>query len=177
MSAVSVRPAIEADIPAITAIYQPAVLNGTASFELAPPDEAEMRRRFRTLVDAGFPYLVAEADGAVLGYAYAGAYRPRPAYRFSVENSIYIAPDAHRRGVGRLLLAALIDICTQRGYRQMIAVIGDSAQSGSIGLHRSMGFRFSGTVHSVGYKHGRWLDSVIMQLPLGPGDAKPPATG
>jgi phosphinothricin acetyltransferase len=175
MSAITVRPATDADIPAITAIYQPAVLNGTASFELSPPDQAEMHRRFHALTDAGFPYLVAEADGTILGYAYAGAYRPRPAYRFSVENSIYVAPDAHRRGVGRILLSALIDVCTERGYRQMIAVIGDSAQSGSIGLHRSMGFRFSGTIHSVGYKHGRWLDSVIMQLPLGPGDTEPPA--
>lgn len=174
MTAITVRSAAEADIPAITAIYRPAVLNGTASFELDPPDEAEMNRRFHVLTDAGFPYLVAEAGGAILGYAYAGAYRPRPAYRFSVENSVYVAADAHRRGVGRVLLEALIGICTDRGYRQMIAVIGDSAQSGSIGLHRSMGFRFSGTVHSVGYKHGRWLDSVIMQLPLGLGDTEAP---
>jgi len=177
MSAVTVRAAAEADIPAITAIYRPAVLTGTASFELDPPDQAEMLRRFHALKDAGFPYLVAEADGAVLGYAYASAYRPRPAYRFSVENSVYVSPDAHRRGVGRILLAALIDVCIERGYRQMIAVIGDSANSSSIGVHRSMGFRFSGTIHSVGYKHGRWLDSVIMQLPLGPGDTEPPANG
>jgi phosphinothricin acetyltransferase len=163
-----------ADIPAIAAIYRPAVLTGTASFELEPPDDAEMLQRFRALTEAGYPYLVAEGEGRVLGYAYAGAYRPRPAYRFSVENSIYIGADAHRRGVGRILLGALIDICTAKGYRQMIAVIGDSAQAASIGLHQSFGFRFSGTIHSVGYKHGRWLDSVIMQLPLGPGDAKPP---
>ncbi|NJO32273.1 MAG: N-acetyltransferase [Rhodospirillales bacterium] len=174
MSAIAVRPATEADVPAIATIYQPAVVNGTASFELDPPDQAEMLRRFKTLVDAGFPYLIAEADRAIMGYAYAGPYRARPAYRFSVENSIYVSPNAHRRGVGRILLAALIDVCTQRGYRQMIAVIGDSANSGSIGLHRAMGFRFSGTIHSVGYKHGRWLDSVIMQLPLGPGDTEPP---
>jgi phosphinothricin acetyltransferase len=174
MSAIAVRPATEADVPAIAAIYQPAVLNGTASFELDPPDQAEMLRRFKTVVDAGFPYLIAEADRAIMGYAYAGPYRARPAYRFSVENSIYVSPGAHRRGVGRILLAALIDVCTRRGYRQMIAVIGDSANSGSIGLHRAMGFRFSGTIHSVGYKHGRWLDSVIMQLPLGPGDTEPP---
>jgi phosphinothricin acetyltransferase len=174
MSAIAIIPATEADVPAIAAIYQPAVRNGTASFELDPPDQAEMLRRFKTLVDAGFPYLIAEADRAIMGYAYAGPYRARPAYRFSVENSIYVSPNAHRRGVGRILLAALIDVCTQRGYRQMIAVIGDSANSGSIGLHRAMGFRFSGTIHSVGYKHGRWLDSVIMQLPLGPGDTEPP---
>lgn len=174
MTAPTVRPAAETDIPAICAIYRPAVLTGTASFELEPPDDSEMLRRFRSLVGAGYPYLVAEADAQILGYAYAGPYRPRPAYRFSVENSIYVAPDAHRRGVGRILLAALIDICTRQGYRQIIAVIGDSGQSASIGLHRSFGFRFSGTVHSVGYKHGRWLDSVIMQLPLGPGDTAPP---
>ncbi len=177
MSAIAVRPATEADLPAIAAIYNPAVLTGTASFELEPPDQAEMLRRFKALTDAGFPYLVAEAGGEILGYAYAGAYRPRPAYRFSVENSIYIAPSAHRRGVGRILLSALIDVCTQRGYRQMIAVIGDSANASSIGLHRAMGFRFSGTIHSVGYKHGRWLDSVVMQLPLGPGDTEPPTSG
>ena len=177
MTALTVRPATKADISAIAAIYRPAVLAGTASFELEPPDDTEMLRRFRALTEAGYPYLVAEDEGHVLGYAYAGAYRPRPAYRFSVENSIYIAANAHRRGVGRILLAALIDICTAKGYRQMIAVIGDSAQSASIGLHRSFGFRFSGTIHSVGYKHGRWLNSVIMQLPLGPGDTEPPDSG
>jgi phosphinothricin acetyltransferase len=174
MSALADRPATEADVSALAAIYQTAVVNGTARFELDPPDQAEMLRRFKTLVDAGFPYLIAEADRAIMGYANAGPYRARPAYRFSVENSIYVSPNAHRRGEGRILLAALIDVCTQRGYRQMIAVIGDSANSGSIGLHRAMGFRFSGTIHSVGYKHGRWLDSVIMQLPLGPGDTEPP---
>ena len=174
MTAPTVRPAAETDIPAIAAIYRPAVVTGTASFELDPPDDTEMLRRYRALVDAGYPYLVAEAEGRILGYAYAGAYRPRPAYRFSVENSIYIAADAQRLGVGRVLLEALIGICTRKGYRQMIAVIGDSGQSASIGLHRSFGFRFSGTVHSVGYKQGRWLDSVIMQLPLGAGDTTPP---
>jgi L-amino acid N-acyltransferase YncA len=177
MTTPTVRAATETDIPAIAAIYRPAVLTGTASFELAPPDDAEMLRRFRTLTEAGYPYLVAEAEGRVLGYAYAGAYRPRPAYRFSVENSIYVAAEAQRSGVGRILLEALIDLCTAKGYRQMIAVIGDSAQSASIKLHRSAGFRFSGTIHSVGYKHGRWLDSVIMQLALGPGEATPPENG
>lgn len=177
MTTPTVRAATETDIPAIAAIYRPAVLTGTASFELAPPDDTEMLRRFRTLTEAGYPYLVAEAEGRVLGYAYADAYRPRPAYRFSLENSIYVAADAQRSGVGRILLEALIDICTAKGYRQMIAVIGDSAQSASIRLHRSAGFRFSGTIHSVGYKHGRWLDSVIMQLALGPGEAAPPESG
>lgn len=174
MTTPTVRAATEADVPAIAAIYRPAVRNGTASFELEPPDDAEMTRRFRALTQAGYPYLLAEAEGRVLGYAYVGPYRPRPAYRFSVENSIYIADDAQRRGVGRVLLEALIEICTANGYRQMIAVIGDSAQSASIGLHRAFGFHFSGTVHSVGYKHGRWLDSVIMQRALGPGDTTQP---
>lgn len=174
MATPTVRPATETDIPAIAAIYRPAVMTGTASFELEPPDDAEMLRRMRTLVEGGYPYLVAEVEGHVLGYAYAGPYRPRPAYRFSVENSIYVAPDAQGTGVGRTLLQALIDICAGDGYRQMIAVIGDSAQSASIRLHRSAGFRFSGTIHAVGYKHGRWLDSVIMQRALGPGESTPP---
>jgi L-amino acid N-acyltransferase YncA len=174
MSGLIVREATPADIPEITAIYRPAVLNGTASFEIDPPDEAEMLRRYRTLVDAGFPYLVATEGGQVLGYAYAGAYRPRPAYRFTVENSIYIASDAQRKGVGRALLDALLAVCTAKGFRLMIAVIGDFAQAGSIGLHRSRGFTFSGTLHSVGFKHGRWLDSVLMQKSLGAGDTAPP---
>lgn len=174
MREVVVRPAREGDTDSITAIYRPAVLNGTASFELEPPDSSEMLRRMRAVTDGGYPYLVAEVEGQVVGYAYAGAYRPRPAYRNSVENSIYVAPEAQRLGVGRALLAALIDRATEMGFRQMIAVIGDSGQSASIGLHRSFGFTFSGTVHSVGYKHGRWLDTVIMQRALGPGDTTAP---
>ena len=173
-STVTVRPVRDMDIPAITKIYAHAVLHGVASFEVDPPDEAEMTRRMRAVVDAGFPYLVAEKDGRVLGYAYAGLYRTRPAYRNSIENSVYVGPDAHRLGVGRALLAELIDIATRAGFRQMIAVIGDSGNAGSIGLHRALGFIFSGTIHSVGYKHGRWLDSVIMQRALGPGDTEPP---
>ncbi len=173
-STVTVRPVRDMDIPAITKIYAHAVLHGVASFEVDPPDEAEMTRRMRAVVDAGFPYLVAEKDGRVLGYAYAGLYRTRPAYRNSIENSVYVGPDAHRLGVGRALLVELIDIATRAGFRQMIAVIGDSGNAGSIGLHRALGFIFSGTIHSVGYKHGRWLDSVIMQRALGPGDTEPP---
>jgi phosphinothricin acetyltransferase len=145
-----------------------------ASFEVDPPDETEMTRRMRAIVDAGYPYIVAEKDGQVLGYAYAGAYRPRPAYRNSVENSVYVSPAAHRLGVGRALLAELVAIAERLGFRQMIAVIGDSGNAGSIGLHRALGFTFCGTIHSVGYKHGRWLDSVIMQRALGPGDTTPP---
>jgi L-amino acid N-acyltransferase YncA len=175
MTQTFIRPAADTDIPAITGVYRPAVLEGTASFEIDPPDEAEMHRRYRAVMDSGFPYLVAEVDGRVRGYAYLGQYRPRPAYRYSVENSIYIDPSAHRMGLGRLLLARLIEIATERGYRQMIAVIGDSGQAGSIGLHRALGFTFCGVIHSVGYKHGRWLDGVIMQRALGPGDTTPPA--
>jgi phosphinothricin acetyltransferase len=169
-----IRAATAADIPAITAIYDHAVRHGTASFELEPPDAAEMARRQQALVDGGFPYLVAEADGAVAGYAYAGAYRPRPAYRFSVEDSVYVAPALHRRGVGRALLDRLIAEAEQRGFRQMVAVIGDSAQAPSIELHRAAGFRLIGAVENVGFKFGRWLDTVLMQRALGPGASTPP---
>lgn len=169
-----IRPAAIADVPAVTAIYRPAVTAGTASFELEPPDEAEMARRMQSVLTAGYPYLVAELDGVVAGYGYLGAYRPRPAYRWSVENSIYVAPSMQRRGVGRALLDQLIEDATVQGFRQMIAVIGDSGQRGSIGLHRSAGFTFCGTVHSVGYKNGRWLDQVLMQRALGPSDSSPP---
>lgn len=174
MTAVTVRPVSEADIPAIAAIYAHAVRHGMASFEVDPPDKTEMTRRMRAIVDAGYPYIVAEKDGQVLGYAYAGAYRPRPAYRNSVENSVYVSPAAHRLGVGRALLAELVAIAERLGFRQMIAVIGDFGNAGSIGLHRALSFTFCGTIHSVGYKHGRWLDSVIMQRALGPGDTTPP---
>ena len=172
----AIRAATAADIPAIAAIYRPAVLHGTASFELDPPDDAEMLRRFTAITAAGYPYFVAEFEGRVVGYAYANAYRTRPAYRFTVENSVYIAPDVQGKGVGRALLAELIAACTARGFRLMIAVIGDSATYASISLHRRAGFRFCGTIHSIGYKFGRWLDSVIMELPLGDGDGAPPAT-
>ena len=175
MSKPTLRPATAADIAAITAIYRPAVLTGTASFELEPPSEEEMLRRFEAIVQAGYPYFVAELDGRLAGYAYANAYRTRPAYRFTVEDSVYIAPDMQGKGIGGALLAALIDACTARGLRQMIAIIGDSAQHASIALHRRQGFTFCGTIHSVGYKFDRWLDSVIMQLPLGEGDTSVPA--
>ena len=171
---ISLRPATFADVAAITAIYRPAVLHGTASFEIDPPDEAEMARRMRTLVDADFPYLIAERGGQVVGYGYLAAYRPRPAYAWSVENSIYVAPNAQRSGVGRMLLAALIKAATARGFRQMIAVIGDSGQRGSIGLHRAAGFTFCGTVHAVGFKNGHWLDQVLMQRGLGEGNSTAP---
>lgn len=170
-----IRPASPADIPAITAIYRPAVVHGTASFELEPPDEAEMRRRFAAITADGFPYIVAERDGHVVGYAYVSHYRTRPAYRFSVENSVYVSGEAQGSGIGRALLDELVVRATACGFRQMIAVIGDSMQIASIALHRSAGFTFCGTIHSVGYKFGRWLDSVIMQRGLGAGDTEPPA--
>ena len=170
----TLRDANSSDIPEITAIYAHWVLTGTATFELEPPSETEMRHRFETITAAGYPYLVAEHGVRITGYAYANEYRPRPAYRFTVEDSIYVAPGIQRGGAGRLLLARLIEECTQRGYRQMIAVIGDSQQTPSIELHRALGFEMTGTMKSVGYKFGRWLDGVVMQLPLGPGDTAPP---
>ena len=169
MPSLEIRPTTAADIPAVTGIYDQAVRFGTATFELIPPDLAEMTRRFEALVDGGFPYLVAAVEGRVIGYAYAGAYRPRPAYRFTVENSVYLEPTVHRRGVGLQLLQRLIAECEARGYRQMIAVIGDSANAGSIGVHTRCGFQMIGTHPSVGFKFGRWLDTVMMQLPLGEG--------
>jgi L-amino acid N-acyltransferase YncA len=174
MSPVTVRPATQADIPAITRIYAHSVSTGTASFELEAPSEAEMARRMQVLRDGGYPYIVAETGGVMAGYAYAGSYRPRPAYRFSVEDSIYIDPIAQRRGVGRVLLEHLIEECERRGFRQMIAVIGDSAQTPSIELHRALGFRMIGTFENCGYKFGRWLDSVFMQRTLGPGATTKP---
>ena len=175
MPSITIRPATAEDIPVITRIYAHAVRHGTASFELDPPDEAEMLRRQRALRDGRFPYIVAEADGAVLGYAYAGLYRTRPAYRYTVEDSVYVAPEAQRQGVGRVLLDALIVRSTALGFRQMIAVIGDSTlQAASIGLHAAAGFRMVGTLDAVGYKFDRWLDSVYMQRALGPGSDTPP---
>ncbi len=170
-----IRPATPADLPAIQAIYAHHVAQGLASFEEVPPDVEEMRRRFATLTEAGFPYLVAEAGGQVLGYSYCGPYRPRPAYRFSVENSVYLAPEAARRGIGRRLLKTLIERATALGKRQMVAVIGDSANHASIGLHTALGFRMVGKVEGAGFKHGRWVDSVLMQRPLGPGASTPPS--
>lgn len=175
MSELQIRPAVETDLPAITAIYAQAVREGTATFELDPPDLAEMTRRFRVLSEGGFPYLVAVQDhDRIAGYAYAGPYRPRPAYRFTVENSIYLDPACHRRGIGGRLLRRLVQDCEAGGFRQMIAVIGDSANAGSIGLHTSCGFRTIGTHPHVGLKFGRWLDTVMMQLPLGEGAATIP---
>ena len=150
-------------------------MHATASFELEPPDEAEMARRMQALLDGSFPYLAADVGGTLGGYAYAGLYRTRPAYRFTVENSVYVAPEQQRRGVGRTLLAALIEACEARGFRQMIAVIGDlPKQQASIGFHAALGFQHIGILSDVGFKHGRWLDTVLMQRALGPGGTREP---
>jgi L-amino acid N-acyltransferase YncA len=170
-----IRPAKTSDIPAITRIYADAVTHGTASFELTPPDEAEMARRMNELTSKGFPYIVAESGGELLGYAYAGPFRTRPAYRLTVENSVYVAPNAHRKGVGRALLAALIEASEKAGHRQMIAVIGDSTkQQASIALHAACGFKHIGTLPDTGFKHGRWLDTVLMQRAIGAGGTTDP---
>ena len=175
MSNIVIRAARAADLDTITEIYADAVTHGTASYELEPPSRAEMGTRFDTLTAGGFPYLVAEKDGAVLGYAYAGAFRPRPAYRFIVEDSVYVAPDAKGQGVGLMLMQALIEACRVAGFRQIIAVIGDGhADSASVRLHEKLGFRHSGRLEGSGYKHGRWLDTVFMQLSLNGGATAPP---
>jgi L-amino acid N-acyltransferase YncA len=171
---VLIRAATPADLPAITAIYDHAVRHGTATFEIEPPDEAEMGRRMETLHAGAFPYFVAETDGHVAGYAYAGPYRARIAYRNTIEDSIYLAPQSQRRGIGAQLLATLIAQSEKRGFRQMVAVIGDSANAGSVAVHARAGFEMVGTLRSVGFKFGRWLDTVVMQRPLGPGDTTAP---
>ena len=169
-----VRPSAAGDLPAITGIYAHHVRHGLASFEETPPDVAEMTRRRAAVLAAGYGYLVAELDGRVAGYAHAGPYRTRPAYRNSVETTVYVAPDGMRRGVGRALLAALIEACTAQGYRQMIAVVGDTGNDASIGLHEALGFERVGRLRAIGFKFGRWVDSVILQRALGDGDETPP---
>ena len=155
------------DIAATTRIYEIEVREGSASFELTAPDITEMTRRYQTIKEAGLPYLVAEdSDGRIVGYAYAGTYRPRPAYGSTVENSVYVAAEARGRGIGRALLSELIDRCRDAGKREMIAIIGDSANYGSIALHRALGFDDAGVLRDVGRKHGRWLDTVLMQRAL-----------
>jgi L-amino acid N-acyltransferase YncA len=174
MSSITCRDSRDDDVPAIAAIYAHYVRHGLASFELEAPPQQELARRRGEIVAKGFPYLVAEAAGAVIGYSYASAYRPRPGYRFSVEDSVYVHPDWAGKGAGRLLLAELIKRCADLGYRQMVAVIGDSANLPSIKLHEAFGFAHAGLLKSIGWKHGRWVDSVTMQLALGEGDTKPP---
>ncbi len=174
-SALLLRPSTPADLPAITAIYADAVLHGTGTFELEVPDAEEMARRRADVLSKGLPWLVAEDAGHVLGYAYANHFRPRRAYRFCLEDSIYLGPQARGRGVGRLLLAELVARCEAAGARQMLAVIGDSANAGSIGVHRALGFEHTGVLRAAGWKFGRWLDVVLMQRALGTGAANAPA--
>ncbi|RAK58792.1 N-acetyltransferase [Phenylobacterium hankyongense] len=169
-----IRPATAADAEALAAIYGHHVLHGFGTFEEAPPPAAEMERRRQTIADRGLPYLVAEHDGRVLGFAYAGPFRPRAAYRFTVEDSVYIAPDAVGKGVGRAVLSAVLEACGRMGLRQVVAVIGDSGNAASIGLHRALGFEQTGVGRSLGFKHGRWVDIVHMQKPLNGGDASAP---
>jgi len=169
-----IRPAVIADLAPITAIYAEAVRNGTATFELVAPDLSEMTGRFDALIAQGYPYLAASIEGHVIGYAYAGPYRLRPAYRFTVENSLYLRSDIHRRGIGTSLLQALVAESAARGYRQMIAVIGDSANLASIGVHRRCGFDLIGAHPDVGFKFGRWIDIVLMQRSLGEGASSLP---
>lgn len=171
----TLRPAALDDIPAIAAIYGPNVRDGIASFEYEVPDEAEMAKRQAAILVAGYPYLVATIDGAVVGYAYASTYRTRPGYRFACENSVYVSPAAQGKGVGRALLDRLIDDCTASGYRQMIAVIGNLGNHGSIALHRACGFTVVGVLPSIGWKLDRWVDCVLMQRALGEGDRAPAA--
>lgn len=170
----TVRPATPADLPRVREIYAHHVLHGLASFEETPPDLAEIARRYDAVRALGMPYIVAELDGDVVGYAYCGTYRPRPAYRYTVENSVYLDHRLPRRGIGRALLAELIVRAELTPARVMVAVIGDSDHQASIRLHESLGFRMVGVLEGVGYKFGRWVDSVLMQRSLGPGQSAPP---
>jgi L-amino acid N-acyltransferase YncA len=172
---VQVRPAAPDDLPAIQAIYAHHVRHGLATFEEEPPSADEIRRRFLEVAAKGLPWLAADFGGVIAGYGYCAPYRARSAYRYALEDSVYVREDYHGRGVGAALLEALIERCTALGYRQMIAVIGDSAHAASINLHASLGFLRVGTLRSVGFKFGRWVDSVLMQRALGPGDASRPS--
>jgi phosphinothricin acetyltransferase len=175
MNPVTIRTATLADVAGIHAIYSANVLHGTASWELTPPTVAEMQKRMAAVLDARYPYFVAESEGQVVGYTYASAYRPRLGYRYTVENSVYTADHMQRRGIGRRLLEQLIRTCTAQGFRQMIAVIGDSQNIASIRLHQSLGFAQVGLLPNIGFKFDRWLDSVVMQRPLGDGATTSPA--
>jgi phosphinothricin acetyltransferase len=170
----SIRNATTADLPAITDIYRDAVLNGTASYEITPPDLTEMTGRHAAIAEKNYPYIVAEtADGTLLGYAYASAFRTRPAYRWLVEDSIYLAPAARGQGTGKALLKELLIRCEVLGFRQMVAVIG-GASPASVAVHKSLGFEMTGTLKGTGFKHGKWLDTVLMQIALGDGKETEP---
>ncbi len=174
IDSLTIRPSTDADLDAIQAIYEVAVQHGTGTFETETPTIEEMARRRAEVLSRKLPWLVAEAGGQVLGYAYANYFRPRLAYRFCLEDSIYLHPDAQSKGLGKLMLAELIARCEQRGARQMLAVIGDANNLGSIGIHRSLGFAHTGTLKSAGWKFGRWLDVVMMQRELGQGSQGSP---
>lgn len=171
------RPSSEQDLAAITAIYGHHVLHGTGTFETTAPTEAEMSARRADVLAKGLPYLVAEQQGRVLGFAYCQWFKPRPAYRYSAEDSIYLHPEAAGKGVGKALLAALLHQAEAAGVRKLIAVIGDSANTGSIGVHRTLGFEQVGVIRSCGWKFGRWLDIVLMDKAIGSGDATNPESG
>jgi len=175
--ALLIRPSTPADLAAITAIYAWNVLNGTGTFELDAPDETEMARRRDDVLSKGLPWLVVQRDGVVLGYAYANHFRPRKAYRFCLEDSVYLAPEAKGQGLGKLLLAELLGRCEAAGARQMLAVIGDSANLGSIGVHRTLGFEHIGVMKAAGWKFDQWRDVVIMQKALGLGHTAEPQDG
>jgi phosphinothricin acetyltransferase len=172
-----IRPSNEADLIAITRIYGHAVLHGTGTFELEAPEESEMARRRADVLDKGLPWLVAESAGQILGFAYCNHFRPRRAYRFCLEDSIYLDEHVRGRGVGRLLLAELLAQCEARGARQVLAIIGDTANAGSVGVHRACGFEDAGVFKAAGWKFGRWLDVVLMQRALGEGAATEPRDG
>jgi phosphinothricin acetyltransferase len=172
---VQLRPATSDDLPAIREIYAHHVLHGLASFEEEPPPLEELRRRFDDVRARRLPWIAAEFGGVLAGYGYCAPYRSRSAYRYSLEDSVYVRNGSEGRGVGSAILAALIERAAALGYRQLVAVIGDSGHAASINLHASFGFLRVGTLRSVGFKFGRWVDSVLMQRPLGPGDATPPA--
>ena len=173
----TLRDAVAADLPAITEIYRESVLNGVATYEMTPPSEAEMALRFSTITGNRYPYIAAlDESGTLVGYAYASAFRTRTAYRFLVEDSIYLSPEARGKGIGKALLEELIRRCTTLGFRQMVAVIG-GAHPSSVALHRALGFEYQGLMKATGFKHGRWLDTAIMQRPLGDGTATDPVEG
>lgn len=171
---ITLRDVTASDMGAIQQIYAHHVLHGAASFEEIPPEIAEMQNRFAALKARNMPYIAAVEDGKILGYAYAGPYRPRSAYRYTVEDSIYLLPEAAGKGLGKLLLSEILARCTTQGFRQMIAIIGDSGNAGSINLHRSLGFTMIGTFPAIGFKFGRWIDSVLMQKSLGDGQSTLP---
>lgn len=172
-----IRPSRDEDIAAIARIYGHHVLHGTGTFETTAPSETDMAQRRADVLGKGLPWLVLEVDGEVMGFAYGNWFKPRPAYRFSVEDSIYLAPEAAGRGLGRLLMTELLAALERAGVRKVMAVIGDSANAGSIGVHKALGFTHAGTIEACGWKFGRWLDIVLMQRPLGQGDRTPPLEG